>query len=230
MIDDAAFREIEPLTELVEKQKQNNPEITPHVILVDGNGVLHERKAGLATFLGVRTGIPTIGVGKTIYCTDGLSVELVEHGVASKLAQFAKYCQVVSMISHENDDIVVICNDAIDPREKMHTEQNEDCEKQSMADLVQIIAQQCEGLAIPMKGSSGEVLAAALVGHGGKIAGRGKKHQSGTKIPIYISVGHDISLQEAIGLCAALSLARIPEPVRQADLIGRDIIKRQLKS
>lgn len=232
-----AFREIEPLQKLVERQKLNKPELTPEVILVDGNGILHDRKAGLATFVGVRTGIPTIGVGKTIYCTDGLSVDLVERGVATKLAEFVKYCKGLNCadasfgISDEHDTrTCVICNVGIDAGNVSDTDENEESYKERMNDNVRLCFNYCDGFVVPLKGKSGDILAAALVGHGGKIAGRGKKKQVGTKNAVYISVGHDVSLQQAVSLCTALSLARIPEPVRQADLIGRDIIKRKMKT
>ena len=81
-------------------------------------------------------------------------------------------------------------------------------------------------MAIPIQGKSGDILAAALVGHGGRITGtKGKGKQCATKIPIFISIGHNISLQEAIQICAGVSFAKIPEPVRQADLIGRDLLR-----
>ena len=91
----------------------------------------------------------------------------------------------------------------------------------------------CHGFAIPLKGKSGKIWGAALLGHGG---GRGRRaktntHQNdsssskskfaGTKVPVYVSVGHDISLTLAICICANVSVARIPEPIRQADLQGR---------
>lgn len=41
------------------------PDLTPQILMVDGMGVLHPRGLGLASHLGVLTGIPTIGVGKT---------------------------------------------------------------------------------------------------------------------------------------------------------------------
>jgi len=207
--------------------------MTPEVILVDGNGILHERRAGLATFVGVRTSIPTIGVGKTLYCTDGLRVDLVEEGVASKLAQLVEHLEQRDDCASTDDPCrqtsCIICHAPITPDEKSpklnSNSVKEDVERPSLIGLVQAISAHCEGLAIPLKGTSGGILAAALVGHGGKIT---KKKQSGTKIPIYVSVGHAISLQEAICICSSLSLARIPEPIRQADLIGRDIIKRKL--
>ena len=67
-----AFREIEPLLELISSQIYSKPDLKPDVILVDGNGQWHERKAGIASFVGVKTGIPTVGVGKTFYSIDGL--------------------------------------------------------------------------------------------------------------------------------------------------------------
>jgi hypothetical protein len=39
------------------------------------NGILHPRRAALACFLGVRTGIPTIGIRKTLFCEVGSSEE-----------------------------------------------------------------------------------------------------------------------------------------------------------
>ena len=33
---------------------------------MDGNGILHERKCGSASHLGVLCGIPTIGIGKSL--------------------------------------------------------------------------------------------------------------------------------------------------------------------
>ena len=45
----------------------------PQVILVDGNGILHTRGFGLASHLGVLSGIPTIGVGKKVFDVDGIN-------------------------------------------------------------------------------------------------------------------------------------------------------------
>ena len=41
--------------------------IYPQCLLVCGNGTLHEERFGLACHVGVRSGLPTIGVSKTLY-------------------------------------------------------------------------------------------------------------------------------------------------------------------
>ncbi|CAO3639966.1 unnamed protein product [Mucor fragilis] len=59
-----AFREVEPLMELIQQLKTHQPELYPQVILVDGNGLLHPRQFGIASHLGVLCNTPTIGVAK----------------------------------------------------------------------------------------------------------------------------------------------------------------------
>lgn len=70
-----AFREIPALLPVLQAAEEAN-KLAP-VILVDGNGQLHPRRAGIATLLGVLLDRPTIGVGKTLICgklTDSISV------------------------------------------------------------------------------------------------------------------------------------------------------------
>ena len=47
-----AFREFRFLANLVEEQIELNPELTPEVLLIDGNGILHPNRAGIASHLG----------------------------------------------------------------------------------------------------------------------------------------------------------------------------------
>jgi deoxyinosine 3'endonuclease (endonuclease V) len=207
-----AFREIEPLTELVLRQKQSKPEFTPHAILVDGNGIFHIRGAGIASFLGVKTNMRTIGVGKTLYCMDGLDHSLVQADLEAKVNDF-----LAMKGNNENNDgngvdyvkdigIAILTNDAIQPENTINS-----LPLPPFGQNVSGLAQYCNGFAVPIKGRGGSTLGAALIGHGGKIGSRaasGKAMKGGTKIPIFVSIGHKISLQRAIQICASISYAR----------------------
>ncbi|KAG8564901.1 hypothetical protein GDO81_012623 [Engystomops pustulosus] len=61
-----------------------------------------------------------------------------------------------------------------------------------------------------LKGTSGNVLGAAL-----------KSSQKSVK-PVYISVGHKISLEAAVKLVHSCCKYRVPEPTRQADIRSRE--------
>lgn len=55
-----AFRELPVLLDALGRLRR-----PPDLLLVDGNGLLHPRRFGLACHAGVLTGLPTIGVAKT---------------------------------------------------------------------------------------------------------------------------------------------------------------------
>lgn len=42
----------------------------PSLIMIDGNGILHPNNCGIASFAGIRLGIPSIGVAKSLLCGD----------------------------------------------------------------------------------------------------------------------------------------------------------------
>lgn len=228
-----AFREIEPLTTLVMKQKENQPTMTPEVILVDGNGIFHERRAGIACFLGVRTNMRTIGVAKTLYCMDGLNHKVVSESLEEKLDTFVRTIESdvdskldIRVKSQMDEGVAFFIDSAIQPI-------SEDRRIQSLVNTIETnvrtISKYCDGFSVPIMDKNGSVLAAALLAHGAKIGQRssaGKaKGKGGTKIPIFVSIGHKISLEEALRVCVSTSYARIPESVRRADLIGREIIR-----
>jgi deoxyinosine 3'endonuclease (endonuclease V) len=224
-----SFREIEPLTRLVEKQKLNSPNLSPRAILVDGNGILHARHAGIACFLGVRTNIPTIGVGKSLYYQGGVTRELVDSGMNASL-KAALMEEIQSNDNEQNEmprnkkgNVLLMDKQLISASDSEENEMRKATTPTAFSReaAIQELAKYCQGFAVKLQDKEGRILASALLAHGGKFAAG-----VGTKNPIYVSVGHDISLNEAVNICAALSFARIPEPVRQADLSGRELLRK----
>lgn len=61
-----SFREAPVLFELLSAVEKRTE--LAEVLLVDGNGILHPRRAGIATFVGVHFGLRTIGVSKSLLC------------------------------------------------------------------------------------------------------------------------------------------------------------------
>ncbi|MEU6998346.1 endonuclease V [Nonomuraea sp. NPDC046570] len=60
-----AFREAPALVEALERLS-----VTPDLLVCDGYGLAHPRGFGLACHLGVLTGLPALGVGKTAFVGD----------------------------------------------------------------------------------------------------------------------------------------------------------------
>ncbi|XP_016786139.2 endonuclease V isoform X16 [Pan troglodytes] len=75
---------------------------------------------------------------------------------------------------------------------------------------------QTRGDSFPLLGDSGTVLGMAL-----------RSHDRSTR-PLYISVGHRMSLEAAVRLTCCCCRFRIPEPVRQADISSREHIRKSL--
>lgn len=90
-----AFREVGFFLKLLEKLKNEQPEIMPQVIMVDGNGILHPRGFGTASHLGVLSGIPCIGVAKKLMQVDGLEKN-EQH--AAKIAELKSGGDTFSLI------------------------------------------------------------------------------------------------------------------------------------
>ncbi|XP_038021418.1 endonuclease V isoform X5 [Anas acuta] len=81
----------------------------------------------------------------------------------------------------------------------------------------QIRSLQREGDTFPLTGTSGSVLGMAL-------------RSCNSSKPLYISVGHRVSLETAVRLVQSCCRYRIPEPIRQADIRSREYIRKQMCS
>jgi len=63
-----SYRELPAYLAVLKKAREEG--LWPDVVLVDGNGILHPRRAGIATHLGVLLDLPTVGVAKGHLCGD----------------------------------------------------------------------------------------------------------------------------------------------------------------
>ncbi|XP_058026823.1 endonuclease V isoform X5 [Ahaetulla prasina] len=88
---------------------------------------------------------------------------------------------------------------------------NDELHKKQIQDL------QAGGDAFPLTSTSGKILGMAL-----------RSCAKSTK-PIYISVGHKISLLSAVRLVHSCCKYRIPEPIRQADIRSREYIWKHME-
>jgi deoxyribonuclease V len=61
-----AFRELPALLSLWRELTTGGP--IADVVLIDGNGILHPRRAGIAACFGLLTDVTTIGIGKSLLC------------------------------------------------------------------------------------------------------------------------------------------------------------------
>lgn len=147
------FREVEHFKKIFEKVKNIVPQFYPDVVMVDGNGLLHYHSFGSACHLGVELNIPTLGVGKTLYCIDGLDTSTYKG----------------------------------------------------------------------LKKTAGDYI--DLVGETGKIWGRAVWNNKKASNCIFISQGNLISLDVATKVVLKTSIHRIPEPIRQADLLSKHFPK-----
>ncbi|XP_072501348.1 endonuclease V isoform X3 [Notamacropus eugenii] len=73
------------------------------------------------------------------------------------------------------------------------------------------------GDTFPLLADSGTILGMAL-----------KSHHKSSK-PLYVSVGHKMSLEAAVRLTQTCCRYRIPEPIRQADIRSREYIRRTIQ-
>ena len=166
-----AFREATPIISMVQHQQQTRPEVNPDVLIVDGNGLLHPRKFGLACHVGLKLGIPTIGVAKNLYFLQ----------------------------NRDQDDERPALN------RKKHKEECR-AKLKKVGDYINI----CESDA------QDKPLGIAL------------KTAQDANNPVYVSIGHKISLESCRDVVLRCAVVRIPEPTRQADIISRDFIRNRL--
>ena len=96
-----AFREADSLLQLIDQQKTQSPQLTPDVLIVDGNGVLHPRQCGIACHIGVETGIPSIGVAKNLHQIQELGDDFSRESVKRRFNDLSHDSQVLNLKTSE---------------------------------------------------------------------------------------------------------------------------------
>lgn len=69
-----------------------------------------------------------------------------------------------------------------------------------------------------------------LVAESGRILGKALRSSQKSTKPVYVSVGHRISLDTAVRLTHSCCHYRVPEPTRQADLLSREYLRTHFPS
>lgn len=89
------FREADIFKEMVSRQQSKEPTVTPEVLMVDGNGLLHPRCCGTACHVGLATRLPTVGVAKNLHLIEDLGLEGGKGEAAKKLKETFRGVQAV---------------------------------------------------------------------------------------------------------------------------------------
>jgi len=89
-----AFREAPVFLKLLDIQQEHCPHLTPQVILMDGCGVWHPRRAGIASHFSVLSGIPCFGVSKNVLFADGVTREKIEDLLKEKAPNEDQFVEI----------------------------------------------------------------------------------------------------------------------------------------
>ena len=142
-----AFREGPPIC-----QAYFDLEHEPDVILVDGHGIAHPMKCGLATFVGVELGKPCIGVAKSLLVGEAKdNLILLEGEVVGKLVKTKEHANPLfvspgNMVSIETaaeivKKCVILPHKLPEPLHAAHRLASKVAEKQK-ADVVEILTKE----------------------------------------------------------------------------------------
>nr|XP_058904333.1 endonuclease V isoform X4 [Kogia breviceps] len=195
-----AFREVPFLVDAVQQLREKEPRLMPQVLFVDGNGVLHHRVLCSRGKVQQASGVAPIPT---------LSLNCWAHCLTSPAssssapAGFGVACHLGVLTD-------LPCIGVAKKLLQVDGLENNALHKEKIRLL------KAGGDSFPLMGGSGTVLGMAL-----------KSHDHSTK-PLYVSVGHKMSLEAAVRLTHGCCKFRIPEPVRQADIRSRDYIRRTL--
>ncbi|GAA5982034.1 hypothetical protein JCM10908_004712 [Rhodotorula pacifica] len=204
-----SFREADIYVSLLEelRSRSGEDERLPQVLFVDGNGRWHPRQAGSAVAVGVKTGLPTVGVAKEFHPLHAPSAP-----------------PPVSLNPPSPPDaapsLLRLPNDYLTSQKGMRRA----CQA--------VLREQGDWLALPAPapaeygatGSTERRATPPLEYWGAAVLSSPVK---GALNSIFVSPGHRLSLTTCVRLALACTRnGKIPEPIRSADLFGRQEVKR----
>jgi deoxyinosine 3'endonuclease (endonuclease V) len=273
-----AFREAPAIAHALAALAAEAPAAVPDVLLLDGNGLLHPRRAGVACQVGVQCGVPTVGVAKTFFCVDGLDKAAVVSEARRSLLQRGDWLRLVGSSGAEYGAAVRSTPEGVYPRgfdaaaapagvcvgdvrgvaggdgaepaggdDGSGGDAGADVAVRGTGAANGPGAVAADGVCGPSAasggaGAHGETAMAFPPGEAGRAAGSssgsGRRrgmgdsppaaatdaHSVGAASPIFVSVGHMVTLQRAVELTLRLCRYRVPEPIRLADKESRAAI------
>lgn len=208
-----AFREADAVLALLGALAREPGSPTPQLVLIDGNGVLHGMGAGVACHVGVRSGIPTIGAAKTFFSVSGqLSGDAVKAACRRHL--------------HARGDFLYLLGGGSQPVGAAVWASADGTEAGGGAALSG--SSRCCGTLSDTGAFSYPPLPPAAATAAGDAPrsrpGKGAAAQQTGCNPMFVSVGHGLTLSGALQLALLCCRFRVPEPVRLADKHSRRIM------
>ncbi|EGC34030.1 hypothetical protein DICPUDRAFT_153814, partial [Dictyostelium purpureum] len=96
-----AFREVPHFIALWETLTKKYPQFKPDLMILDGNGINHQRSVGAATHFGILANIPTIGVAKNLLVAKGITPEYIQNGFkTNNIVEMIDYQDGKRLIGH----------------------------------------------------------------------------------------------------------------------------------
>jgi len=103
-----AFREASFLIDLISKQRNEAIDLTPDLLMVDGNGLLHPRECGIACHIGVVTGLPTLGVAKNLHQIQEFGPEFQRDNVKERFSGISTAGEYITLSKSQHSFFALV--------------------------------------------------------------------------------------------------------------------------
>ena len=245
-----SFRELPLVVPLV--SSSSSFASLPTVLLVDGNGLLHPNSFGSASHIGVSLNVPSIGVSKSLHSfIPGVTIETVK----SRFKTFTdSWLEETTTHVPEEGSVVVIgaVGGGVGPPPAFEDDDDDDEDSADGDDKPREEEEAKRLYQFPVRALSSPASAcktavpslALLIYNSSPVSSSSCSSssssssvrrpigaaflKSGLSSPIFVSVGHRISLRTAIQIVDKCSFYRVPEPIRQADIRGRERVRMEV--